>query len=68
MKLEGIIFNNEYYPSKGLYKGIPYSVTEENDNFVLNKVSLGVGVGILRTPVCLFPKNKVEPFYSIKGK
>lgn len=54
MKLEGVMKDHEYYPARGIHNGVPYRIVQERGRFLLEAVSIGMGIGLLSCPVGLF--------------
>ena len=54
MKLEGVMKGQEYYPAHGIHNGVPYRIVQERGWFLLEAVSIDIGVGIVSCPVGFF--------------
>ena len=54
MKLEGVMKGEEYYPACGTHKGTLYRIVQERGRFLLEAVSIGIGIGMKSCPVGFF--------------
>lgn len=57
MKLEGVMKGQEYYPTRGIHNGVPYRIVQERGRFLLETVSIGIGIGMLSCPVGFFGED-----------
>ena len=67
MKLEGVIKGSKYYQASGIHKGIPYRIVQDGGRFLLERVSIGIGVGPMSSPVGFFG-NGWEGIFSWERK
>ena len=63
MKLEGVMKEQEYYPVRGIHNGVPYRIVQERGRFLLEAVSIGIGIGMQSCPVGWFD-NGWQGVYS----
>ena len=54
MNLEGVMKGEEYYPACGTHKGTLYRIVQERGRFLLEAVSIGIGIGMKSCPVGFF--------------
>ena len=54
MKLEGVLKGQEYYPAYGVHNNVPYRIVQERGRFLLEAVSIGLGIGMQSCPVGFF--------------
>ena len=54
MKLEGVMNGQEYHPVRGIHNGVPYRIVHERGRFLLESVSIGIGIGLQSCPVGFF--------------
>jgi hypothetical protein len=54
VKLEGVWKGQEYYPAQGIHHDVPYRIVQERGRFLLEAVSIGIGIGMQSCPVGFF--------------
>ena len=54
MKLDGVMNGQEYYQARGIHNGVPYRIVQDRGRFLLDLVSIVVGVGMTSCPVGFF--------------
>lgn len=57
MQLVGIISDKKFFKSNGIHQGIPYRIVEEQNKFLLEKLSIKNGLGLCGFPVGFFSKD-----------
>lgn len=57
MKLSGIYKGEDYYPARGTHKGLLYQIVIEQGKFLLERVTIGIGIGKLSEPIGFFDED-----------
>ncbi len=53
-QLVGIYKNQEYFSARGVYDTIPYRIIEQDGKFLLERLILAVGFGMVPCPIKFF--------------